>query len=64
MFSKKTGKTMEVYVNDMLVKSREADNHVTDLKTTFSILREYKRKLNLLKCIFAIRFKKVPRLHH
>ena len=31
MFSKKIGKNMEVYVDDMLVKSRKTETHLADL---------------------------------
>lgn len=46
MFRNKIGKTMEVYVDDILVKSRKGIDHVTDLGKTFQILRHYKMKLN------------------
>ena len=45
---------MDVYVDDMLVKSKDEANHLDDLKETFSILRKYNMKLNLAKCVFAI----------
>ncbi|KAL0413485.1 UNVERIFIED_CONTAM: hypothetical protein Sradi_1550200 [Sesamum radiatum] len=46
---------MEVYVDDMLVKSKKAQDHVKDLKEMFSILRKYKLKLNPGKCAFGVR---------
>ncbi|XP_058106923.1 uncharacterized protein LOC131250658 [Magnolia sinica] len=45
---------MEVYIDDMLVKSVRASNHLTDLGETFTILREYQMKLNPAKCIFGV----------
>ncbi|XP_058075573.1 uncharacterized protein LOC131224000 [Magnolia sinica] len=45
---------MEVYVNDMLVKSIKASDHIIDLGETFSILREYRMKLNPAKCAFGV----------
>ena len=45
---------MEVYVNDMLVKSKDEANHLDDLKETFSTLRKHNMKLNLAKCVFAV----------
>ncbi|KAL0462840.1 UNVERIFIED_CONTAM: hypothetical protein Slati_0171600 [Sesamum latifolium] len=48
------GRNVEVYVDDMLVISKEARDHVTDLEETFSILRKYKLKLNLRKCAFRV----------
>ena len=54
MFSKQIGKNMEVYVDDMLVKSREELAHLDDLKETFTTLKQYQMKLNPAKCIFGI----------
>ena len=54
MFTKQIGKTMEVYVDDMLVKSLKAPDHVNDLKETFTLLRRYKMKLNPNKCAFGV----------
>ncbi|KAL0295551.1 UNVERIFIED_CONTAM: Retrovirus-related Pol polyprotein from transposon opus [Sesamum calycinum] len=45
---------MEVYVDDMLIKSKEARNHVEDLEETFAVLRKYKLKLNPGKCAFGV----------
>ena len=52
MFSKQLLRNMEVYVNDMLVKIREAKTHLADLQEAFDTLRRYKMKLNLAKCLF------------
>ena len=41
MFNKQIGKNMEVYVNDMLVKSKEELAHLNDLKETFFTLKQY-----------------------
>lgn len=45
---------MEVYVDDMLIKSREARNHVEHLSEIFDILKKYQMRLNPLKCIFGV----------
>ncbi|KAL0373593.1 UNVERIFIED_CONTAM: hypothetical protein Sradi_3275000 [Sesamum radiatum] len=45
---------MKVYVDDMLVKSKKAEEHVKDLEETFSILMKYKLKLNPAKCAFGV----------
>ncbi|KAL0439296.1 UNVERIFIED_CONTAM: hypothetical protein Slati_2412600 [Sesamum latifolium] len=45
---------MEVYVDDMLVKSKEAHHHVGDLDETFAVLRKYRLKLNPGKCAFGV----------
>ena len=54
MFSKKIVRNMEVYVDDMLVKSKEESAHLGDLKETFAILKQYQMKLNPSKCIFRV----------
>ncbi|XP_022876923.1 uncharacterized protein LOC111395145 [Olea europaea var. sylvestris] len=54
IFTGLIGKTMEVYVDDMLVKSLEAENHIVHLNNTFQILRRYRMRLNPLKCAFAV----------
>ena len=44
MFKEQIGKTMEVYVDDMLVKSKVASDHVAHMTSTFKILRAYRMK--------------------
>ncbi|KAL0417367.1 UNVERIFIED_CONTAM: hypothetical protein Slati_3568600 [Sesamum latifolium] len=46
---------MEVYVDDMLVKSMKGDDHLKDLKQAFEIIRAYGMKLNPTKCTFRVR---------
>ncbi|KAM1621551.1 hypothetical protein ACFX1S_020217 [Malus domestica] len=41
MFTEQIGKSMEVYVDDMLVKSKHADQHITNLSETFTILKRF-----------------------
>ncbi|KAM1790889.1 hypothetical protein ACFX12_034912 [Malus domestica] len=48
------GKSMEVYVDDMLVKSKQADQHITNLSETFTILKRYRMRLNPNKCAFGV----------
>ena len=45
---------MKVYVDDMLVKSKEEITHLDDLKETFAMLRQYQMKLNPSKCVFGV----------
>ena len=45
---------MEVYIDDMLVRSVGFANHPTDLAEAFSVLRQHNMKLNLLKCSFGV----------
>jgi len=40
------GKNMEVYVDDMIVKSCEAQKHVEDLQEIFERIRKYNIRLN------------------
>ena len=54
MFSEQIGRNMEVYVDDMLVKSKEELTHLDDLKETFAMLRQYQMKLNPSKCAFGV----------
>ena len=49
---------MEVYVDDMLVKSKEESAHLDDLQETFTILKKYQMKLNPNKCTFGVAFGK------
>ena len=55
MFRPFLGSTMEVYVDDMLVKSKQRPNHATHLQQGFDLLREYGMKLNPLKCAFGVK---------
>lgn len=41
MFAEKIGRSMKVYVDNMLVKSEQANDHVTNLKESFDVLRKY-----------------------
>lgn len=54
MFSDLLGKTMEVYIDDMLVKSLKRQTHLSGLSLTFQRLRQYKMRLNPSKCAFAV----------
>ena len=48
------GNTMEVYIDNMLVKSREHFDHIQHLQEAFDLLRRYDMKLNPLKCAFGV----------
>ncbi|KAB2617051.1 hypothetical protein D8674_012920 [Pyrus ussuriensis x Pyrus communis] len=58
MFAEQIGKNMEVYVDDMLVKSKHADQHIANLSETFSILKKYQMRLNPNKCAFGVGYEK------
>ena len=48
------GKSMEVYIDDMLVKSKEHPDHTRHLQETFKLLQRHNMKLNPLKCAFGV----------
>ena len=54
MFQKQIGASMEVYIDDMLVKSTTAELHIAHLVEAFLILKEYNMKLNPAKCAFGV----------
>ena len=54
MFRPQIGQNVEVYVDDMLVKSVKEMQHLDDLQETFDTLRRYKMKLNPRKCAFGV----------
>ena len=54
MFQKQIEASMEVYINDMLVKSTMAKLHIAHLVEAFLILKEYNMKLNPAKCAFEV----------
>nr|XP_016494367.1 PREDICTED: uncharacterized protein K02A2.6-like [Nicotiana tabacum] len=54
IFEEQLGKTMEVYIDDMLVKSTKKEDHIGHLKEAFEILRQYGMKLNPEKCAFSV----------
>ena len=47
-------KTIEVYIDDMLIKSLQEENHVAELLRVFDILRENRIHLNASKCTFSV----------
>lgn len=61
MFKQQIGKTMEVLVDDMLVKSLRVEDHITHLAKMFDILRMYGMKLNPNKCAFGVSSSKLLR---
>ena len=58
MFSKQNRRNVEVYVDDMLVKSKEEKDHLDDLKEMFDTLKQYSMKLNPAKCTFGVSSRK------
>ena len=54
MFKDQIGDIMEVYIDDMVVKSKKAEDHVEHLRIAFEILEKYNMKLNPSKCTFGV----------
>ena len=54
VFGDHLGRNVEAYVDDIVVKSRKADNLVVDLRITFDCLRAKGVKLNPEKCVFGV----------
>ena len=50
MFSKQLVKTMEIYIDDMLVKSLQAKDYVSHIEECFMQLNSHNMKLNPTKC--------------
>ncbi|KAL5801623.1 hypothetical protein ACOSQ3_033255 [Xanthoceras sorbifolium] len=54
MFANMLGQTMEVYIDDMLVKSLITDQYLDHLRQSFDIIDKYGMKFNLTKCSFGV----------
>ena len=54
LFKDLIGGSMEVYVDDMIVKNKRKEDHVEDLRRTFEILRKHQLRLNPAKCSFGV----------
>ena len=54
MFRPLLGKTIEVYIDDMLVKSKELPDHAEHMQEAFELLRAYGMKLNPSKYVFGV----------
>ena len=48
------GKSIKVYIDDIVVKSKVVSEHVEDLENIFEILRKHKLRLNASKCSFGV----------
>jgi hypothetical protein len=54
VFGDHIGRIVEAYVDDIVVKTRKADNLVADLSITFGFLRANGVKLKPEKCVFGV----------
>ena len=58
MFGPLLGKTIEVYIDDVLVKSKSRSNHLAYLREAFQLMRLHHLRLNPDKCAFGVKFEK------
>ena len=54
MFGPQLGKNIEIYIDDMVVKSKVESDRVNDLGNIFNFLRRYKLRLNASKYSFGV----------
>ena len=54
MFWNKIGRIVEVYINDMVVKSKQEVRRIEDLQGVFEVLWQHKLRLNAKKCAFGV----------
>ena len=50
---------IEVYVDDMIVKSRDRENHLATLQRFFERIRRFRLRLNPKKCTFGVTSRKL-----
>ena len=54
LFKHQIRRNMEVYVDDMIVKSKVTRTHLADLAETFQMLRRFNMHMNSAKCVFRV----------
>lgn len=54
IFKDQIDHNIEVYIDDMLVKSANKDDHIVDLKEAFDNIRHHRMKWNPSKCMFGV----------
>ena len=60
IFSEQVGRNVEIYVDDMVVKSLSEEGHLDDLQEAFETVRRHNLKLNLMRGTLGSRFLFVP----
>ncbi|PKA54894.1 hypothetical protein AXF42_Ash000729 [Apostasia shenzhenica] len=58
VFKNQKGRNVEAYVDDILIKSRNGEQHLSDLRETLDTCRAYNIRLNPLKSIFGATYGK------
>ena len=54
MFKSQLSRNIEAYINDMVIKSKVASEHIRDLEEAFSVLKKHQLWLNASKCSFGV----------
>jgi hypothetical protein len=54
VFKPQIGRNIQAYIDDLIVKSGERANHISNLAETFANMRRAGLKLNLEKCVFGV----------
>ncbi len=54
IFHDMIGHSLEVYIDDVVIKSPEEGNHVSSLRKAFLRMRQHKLKMNPKKCVFGV----------
>lgn len=54
MFTDQLNRTMEVYIDNILVKSLKAEDHIGHLSECFTVLQQHNMRLNSSKCSFSV----------
>ena len=54
MFRDKIGRIVEVYIDDIMVKSKQKMQHIGNLKEAFELFQRHKLRLNVEKCAFGV----------
>ena len=54
VFKEQIGKNLEVYVDDMLIKSKTLEDYLANLKENFSVMKANRVSINPTKCIFGV----------
>ena len=58
MFESQIGRNIAAYIDDMVKKSRQVEEHLANLGETFSVLKEHKLRRNASKCSFGVSLRK------
>ena len=58
IFTHQIGRNIQVYVDDLLVKSLHENDHLDNLQETIDTLQSYNMKLNPSKCMFGVTVEK------